>query len=160
MFSVPGTGETAAGEGTPSTPRPESNAAAKPEPSTKTEPNASNDDKDKKPSKVKRVALTSDVASPQPAGTTITLKAEALGGVGPYLYQWRVFDGKAWSQPTEWADAPTFTWTPTTAISDLGMMVGVKSARSVDDAPEARGTITFVIKPASDKSTPAADEKP
>jgi hypothetical protein len=102
---------------------------------------------------VKRVSLKSDVPSTQAVGTTITLTAAPVGGNAPYQYQWRVFDGNAWSLPTEWSATPTFEWTAATPASDLGMMVGVRSAGSTDETPEATQSIHFVINAAPAAAT-------
>ena len=116
--------------------------------------------KDAKPSKVERVELTSDVTSPPVAGTTIRVTAKPSGGVAPYQYQWRVMDGGTWSLPTEWSETATFTWTPATATADLGIRVGVKSASSLDDTPDAQSTVRFVIKAVGSVATPAASTPP
>jgi hypothetical protein len=66
-------------------------------------------------SKVHKVDLAesaTDIMLPRMAGTTITVTARPIGGVGPYQYQWRLFEGRAWSLPTEWSESATFTWTP------------------------------------------------
>jgi hypothetical protein len=116
--------------------------------------------KDAKASKVERVELTSDVTAPPVAGTTIRVTATPSGGVAPYQYQWRVMDGGTWSLPTDWSETATFTWTPATATADLGIRVGVKSASSLDDTPDAQSTVRFVIKAVGSVATPAASTPP
>jgi hypothetical protein len=160
-FSTPavgdGTAPASAGSSTPDSKKSdardskESSDSNDSESKDSTEPNK---DKDQK-SKVKRVSLKSNVPSTQAAGTTITLTAAPSGGAAPYQYQWRVFDGKAWSLPTEWSATPTFEWTAAAPASDLGMMVGVRSAGSTDETPEATQSIHFVIEAA-----PAAPDAP
>jgi hypothetical protein len=158
----PPTGKTT----TPDSPTPPTDPT---EPPAEADGAKSKSSKAPKVSKVNLVELTSDVASPQAPGTTIALTAKAIGGVGPYQYQWRVMESGTWSLPTEWTEFATFTWTPETATPDLGIEVGVRSAGSVSEAPEARRTVRFVIKavaPTPASTPPAApakrrgDEKP
>ena len=102
------------------------------------------------------MVLSSDAASPYVAGTTIAVTAEPTDGVGPYQYQWRVFDGRVWSLPTEWREFASFTWTPDTANAVPGIMVGVRSAGNQDDRPEANSALRFAVTPVPIVSPPAA----
>jgi hypothetical protein len=74
--------------------------------------------------------------------------AEPTDGVGPYQYQWRVFDGRLWSLPTEWREFASFTWTPDAANVAPGIMVGVRSAGNQDETAEAHATIRVATAPA------------
>jgi hypothetical protein len=113
-----------------------------------------------KSAKVSKVELRSDVVSPYVAGATIAVTAEPTDGVGPYQYQWRVFDGRMWSMPTEWSEFASFTWTPETANAVPGIMVGVRSAGSHDDAPEeAHSSIRLAVAPVPIVSPVAAHEE-
>jgi hypothetical protein len=102
------------------------------------------------------VELRSDVASPYIAGTTISVVAEPAGGAGPYQYQWRVFDGRMWSLPSEWSSFASFAWTPDSANATPGIMVGVRSAGNDDETPEARQTLRIGVAP----GLPGAAVKP
>jgi hypothetical protein len=98
-------------------------------------------------SKVSKVELISDVALPYIAGTAISVVAEPAGGAGPYQYQWRVFDGRMWSRPSEWSSFASFTWTPDPVNAAPGIMVGVRSAGNDNDTAEARQTLRVGIAP-------------
>jgi hypothetical protein len=59
-------------------------------------------------------ALTADVIFPSPPNHTVTWTVTASGGVPPLQYQFWVFrDGAGWTMARDYADANTFTWTPT-----------------------------------------------
>src|SRR5437762_1422854 len=55
-------------------------------------------------------ATTTDKASPQAAGTTITFTANASGGTAPYQYKWWVKNGSTWSMVRDWSTSATFAW--------------------------------------------------
>jgi subtilisin family serine protease len=77
---------------------------------------------------VTSVTLTSDVASPQPLGETVTWTAVAGGGQGPYSYRWSVeVSPGVWSN-TAWGPSNTFAWTPTEVNASYRVLVGVRSA--------------------------------
>jgi hypothetical protein len=93
-------------------------------------------------------SLTADLASPQPAGTTITFTASAVGGKAPYQFKWFVFDGKSWTVTQDWSTSYMWTWTPTSAGRRYRVGVWVRSADSTTDAydnPAANGSIEFDI---------------
>ena len=93
-------------------------------------------------------SLTADLASPQPAGTTITFTATAVGGIAPYQFKWFVFDGKSWTVMQDWSTSYRWTWTPTSAGRKYRVGVWVRSATSTTDAydnPAANGSIEFDI---------------
>src|SRR5205085_1662663 len=52
--------------------------------------------------------VTSDKASPQPAGTTITFTASASSGVSPYQYKWWIYNGSIWTMVQDWSSTATF----------------------------------------------------
>ncbi len=58
-------------------------------------------------------SVTATQASPQVAGTPLTLTATATGGTAPYQFKWWVWNGSAWTVAREWGTGNTLTWTPT-----------------------------------------------
>jgi hypothetical protein len=94
-------------------------------------------------STVNSVGVTADRAAPQPPNTTITFTAGATGGVTPYEYQWKVFNGTTWTYEP-WVTSSTFQWTPTSANSNYKVGVGVRSAGNTG-SPEASNDIPFAI---------------
>jgi hypothetical protein len=56
-------------------------------------------------------SVTSNLPSPQLAGTRVTFAAFPAGGVPGYMYKWWVFDGTAWIVARDWNTSNSFTWT-------------------------------------------------
>jgi subtilisin family serine protease len=77
---------------------------------------------------VTAVTLTSDLASPQPAGKTVTWTAVADGGEGPYSYRWSVEVSPGVFTNSAWGASNTFAWTPTDVNASYRVLVGVRSA--------------------------------
>jgi hypothetical protein len=65
-------------------------------------------------------------------GTTMTFKTVASGGVGPYEYQWWVYDGKQWSIGAAWSPKDTFSWRPNSANSQYAVAAWVRSSTNRD----------------------------
>jgi hypothetical protein len=109
--------------------------------------------------------LTSDKASPQAAGTTITFTASASGGTSPYQYKWWVKGGSgAWTMVQNWSSSATFAWTPATANS-YTVEVWARSAGNNADTYEAYRDVAYTISAgsvltlsalATDKASPQA----
>jgi hypothetical protein len=62
------------------------------------------------------VKITSDKASPQKASVYVVFTVTTTGGVSPFSYQWRIFDGVSWKVLEPWRSdgVKTTTWrTPT-----------------------------------------------
>ena len=74
------------------------------------------------------VTLTSDLASPQGAGTPVTWTASAAGGQAPYTYRFIVWDGAAWTEGRAWGASNVFTWTPAVVNPYFKVAVLVRSA--------------------------------
>jgi hypothetical protein len=50
------------------------------------------------------------------------------GGVTPYQYRWRVFDGTRWTVLRDWSTSNIYTWTPVVASPMYQIEVAVRSA--------------------------------
>jgi len=75
------------------------------------------------------VTLTSDLASPRPAGTPITFAAVGQGGSGSYEYRFWINSGKGYAIVRDYGAANTYTWTPqSTGAYDI--LVDVRNAGS------------------------------
>jgi hypothetical protein len=86
--------------------------------------------------------ISSNLSSPQPLGTTITLAATATGGVAPYQYKWWVANGTVSSVGKNWSTSNSFAWTPTTS-SNYSITVWARNASSTSDAPDSsQATLT------------------
>jgi len=73
--------------------------------------------------KATSLAVTSDVASPQELGATVTWTATAGGPQGPYEYRWFLWDGAASTTLRNWSSNPTLVWTPSTASASYQLTV-------------------------------------
>jgi len=82
--------------------------------------------------------VTSNLASPQIAGTSITFFAGATGGSGPYQFKWFIFDGVSWTVARDWSSATTFEWRPTTR-GTYGIGIWVRDATTTADV----GTVSW-----------------
>ena len=100
-------------------------------------------------------SLTSNLASPQVPGTTVTFSAAASGGTAPYQYKWWLSDGTAWSVVRDWNTSPSMTWRPTTA-GPYTVAVWARNAGVTVDANQALAYVTYDISSSSAPvSTPA-----
>ena len=97
-------------------------------------------------SAVSSVALTTNLAAPQPASTPITWTATPTGGSGALVYKWFVTnDGGTWNAVGPWTSSSQFTWTPTVANAKYSVSVWVKHATNSADAAEASTYRPFAI---------------
>lgn len=96
-------------------------------------------------SRVSQVTLTTDKKSPVAASTTVVATAQAVGGIGPYQYQWWIHDGTRWNRVTDFTASNTYSWRPTAANAAYQIGVWVRSAGSTDDRGEATTQIPFVV---------------
>jgi hypothetical protein len=93
------------------------------------------------------VGLTSNVPSPQVAGTAVTFTASASGGSGSYQFKWWVWNGTVWTMVGDWATSTTFTWTPTEANANYRIGVWARNASSTADSNQFNLSVPFVINP-------------
>ena len=89
-------------------------------------------------------SLTSNVASPQVTGTTVTFSAVASGGLAPYQFKWWVFDGSAWRVGQDWGTSATFNWRPTTA-GDYMVAVWARNKGVKANASEALAQVPYKV---------------
>jgi hypothetical protein len=91
------------------------------------------------------VSLTSQLRSPQPAGTTIPWSVTVSGGTAPYQYRWWVFNGSSWTAMTTWTTSSTWSWKPGSPNDGYMVRVWVRSAGNSADAPDASTSVSFPI---------------
>lgn len=89
-------------------------------------------------------SLTSDRTSPQPVGTSITFRATASGGTGPYSFKWRIYTGSTWITAQTWSTSTTFTLVPTTPGTLYQIQVWARSAGNTIDNAENGGSVATV----------------
>src|SRR5688572_6563297 len=89
-------------------------------------------------------SLTSTLASPQPANTSIGFTAAATGGMGPYQFKWWVFDGTAWWIVQEWSTSASLNWRPTQAGTYIVAVWG-RNAGVTADASQAMAQVNYVV---------------
>jgi stage II sporulation protein D len=90
--------------------------------------------------------FVADRAFPVPQGSPVTWTASAVGGAGPYTYQFWVFNGTTWSIGRAWNASPTWMWIPP-APATYTFQVWVRSAGSAAsfDAYRSAGPVTIGI---------------
>jgi Glucodextranase, domain B len=92
--------------------------------------------------------LTSNLASPQSAGTTVTFFTGATGGRGPYQFKWFIFDGASWSVARDWSSATTLAWRPTRrAAYRIG--IWARDATTKADVGNVAASVPFTVKAGS-----------
>ncbi|MBY0496927.1 MAG: hypothetical protein K2Y23_22180 [Cyanobacteria bacterium] len=94
---------------------------------------------------VTSVAITSNLASPQPANTPITFSATPTGGTAPVAYKWSIYDGATWRVAANWSTSNQLTWTPRSYGSGYQIRVWARSSGNSADAPEAEQTVSYLI---------------
>jgi hypothetical protein len=90
--------------------------------------------------------ISSDLVSPQAAGSTIVFTAATSGGLAPLQYKWWVFSGGVWSVLKDWSGSSSFALTAGFSGSYL-IGVWVKSSGNAVDYPEgnAYNSVAFTI---------------
>ena len=97
---------------------------------------------------VAAVTVTSDRASGQAPGTTVTWTATPSGGVQPVSFKWlqSVNGGDSWATLQDWTtNASRFTWTPPQGGTLYLIRVAARSAVSTNPNGEAITTASFLI---------------
>jgi hypothetical protein len=89
------------------------------------------------------MSMTSNVASPQVLGNSVTFTAAATGGTAPYQFKWWIHDGTQWSVAREWGGA-TFNWQPVRTGNYI-VAAWVRNAGVTGDASQALAQMPYVI---------------
>jgi hypothetical protein len=92
------------------------------------------------------IAVTSNLQSPQLAGTRVTFTASAAGGVAPYQYKWWVFDGTAWKIAREWGTSNTYTWTALPRGDSYFVGVWLRDSTTNADVGNIYSMVPFVTR--------------
>jgi hypothetical protein len=89
--------------------------------------------------------LTSNVASPQPAGKPITFSVGVTGGVAPQQFKFLVQQGSGTAQTVQnWSTSKTYTWTPA-AAGNYTVTVWGRNAGVTTNAAQASAQMTYSI---------------
>jgi putative Ig domain-containing protein/glucodextranase-like protein len=88
--------------------------------------------------------LTSTLASPQLANTSIGFTATATGGSAPYQFKWWVFNGTVWSIAQNWSTSATLSWRPSSAGTYI-VAVWARNAGVAVDAAQAMAQVNYTI---------------
>jgi cell wall-associated protease len=91
-------------------------------------------------------AVTSNLASPQPAGTRVTFTASAAGGKAPYQYKWWVFDGIEWKILRDWSTSNTYTWTALPRGSNYFVAVWLRDSTTKANVGTLNYSVPFVTR--------------
>lgn len=94
------------------------------------------------------IALTSNLAAPQPVFSTIVWTATATGGDGMLIYKWFISEdaGSSWTELGPYASSNQMSWTPTVANNNYRVAVWVKRATNTTADFEAEAkTSKFAI---------------
>lgn len=91
------------------------------------------------------LTLTTTLASPQPLGAAITLRAAGTGGTAPYAYRFWVQPwGGAWQIVRDWSSSSSYSWLPTT---EGGHNVTVEARSSGAASAEVQAGIQYILTP-------------
>jgi hypothetical protein len=94
------------------------------------------------------VSLTSNVALPVAAGTTIVWTAGATGGTAPVEYQFWRQDGSNWVMVQDYSSSNTYTWiTSSTDVGQHDVQARVRSTGSSAPYESQMTTGVFSIQP-------------
>ncbi|MHC1696841.1 MAG: cytochrome c peroxidase [Geobacteraceae bacterium] len=109
------------------------------------------------------VALSANVASPQVAGTPVTITATKDGGSGTYEYEFWLHNGSSWSKVRHYALSNSWNWDTTTAVPGGVYTIQVNIRNSGLSVPyEAYNSVVYslIVSPSTgavlvpDKASP------
>jgi hypothetical protein len=100
-------------------------------------------------------SLTSNLASPQPAGTTVRFTASAAGGTAPYQFKWWVLSGGVWYIAQNWSSSATLNWQPTSS-GTYTIAVWARNAGVTADASQALAQVPYVVSNTATSSASAS----
>jgi hypothetical protein len=84
--------------------------------------------------------LTTDISSPQTAGTPINLTAQAIGS-GTIYYKFWYKDSSGWHVIKEWSEDNTAAWTPSQAGT---YTIVVRASTVADDSTPSQQPIAGI----------------
>ena len=87
--------------------------------------------------------LTSDLASPQPAGTAVTFTAQGQGSTGAYQYRFWLFENGAWTVVQDYSANNTWVMPTTTLAGNYQVAVHVRTSDAV--FVDVQALMPFVI---------------
>ena len=93
-------------------------------------------------------SVTATHASPQVAGTPITVTATATGGTAPYQFKWWVWNGSAWSVGEDWDPAPPSRGRPQ-AAGTYEVHAWVRNNGVTADTWQAWGRLAYTVTAAA-----------
>jgi hypothetical protein len=88
------------------------------------------------PSTTETLTLVTSPDQPPASGVSVRFTAVASGGTPPYEFKWRRLSSTGWTVVQDWSTADSYTGPPALVDSADLIEVWVRSAISVDDAPE------------------------
>jgi hypothetical protein len=97
--------------------------------------------------------LSSNLASPQAPGTSITFSSGATGGTAPYQFKWWVLSNGVWTVGREWSTSTLFSWRPSSAGA-YAVAVWARNAGVTADASQAMAQVSYVISAPGSSSAP------
>ncbi len=100
-------------------------------------------------------SLTSSVALPTAAGTSMTWTAAAAGGSGPLEYEFWLYNGQAWSIARSYASSNQFVWTPA-ASGKYALQVWVRQVGNTSNYDAWLGSGYVTITAGTALSTPVS----
>lgn len=100
-------------------------------------------------------SLTSNLASPQAAGTSITFTVTASGGRAPYQFKFLVLDGTTWTVMRNWSSSNTYTWRPTAAGGNR-VAVWARDSTTTADVSAVNMSVPFRVRQATSTTTSTA----